>query len=165
MKRLTKTLLCAAIAVTIGTGSVFASGKSRMPEAPKSRPGFEKGPEMPKSENRFEKRPDMKPGKNGFKMHPGMDRNRKGPFKDALIGQVSSVDEKNGTMKIADADGKETTVIICPFTKIFVADNSKEAPKGEKTVSDIKKGDWVLYSVFKTETEKKVAARVFVKNK
>lgn len=76
-----------------------------------------------------------------------------------LIGQVSSVDEKKGTLTIADMDGKETVVAVSPFTHILISDS-----KDEKSISDIKKNDWIMYSLFNTETEKKVASRVYVKN-
>lgn len=75
-----------------------------------------------------------------------------------LIGQISSVDEKKGTLTIADMDGKETVVAVSPFTHIRLSDS-----KDEKTISDIKKNDWVMYSLFNTETEKKVVSRIFVK--
>lgn len=134
MKKLTKTLLCSAIALIIGTGSAFAKGRNTMNTGNKNMPG---------KANRIELR-----------------ANDKITAKTELLGKITSVDEKNEVIKISDADGKETEVTVTPFTKIRINDE-----KAEKTVSDIKKGDWILYSLFNTETEKKIAARIYVKTK
>ena len=134
MKKLTKTLLCSAIALIIGTGSAFAKGRNKMNTGNKNMPG---------KANRMELR-----------------ANDETTAKTALLGKITSVDEKNDVIKISDADGKETEVTVTPFTKIRINDE-----KAEKTVSDIKKGDWILYSLFNTETEKKIAARIYVKTK
>ncbi|MCQ2585542.1 MAG: hypothetical protein MJ185_08120 [Treponema sp.] len=133
MKKLTKTLLCSAIALIIGTGSAFAKGRNKMNTGNKNMPG---------KANRMELR-----------------ANDETTSKTALLGKIVSIDEKNGVLNIADADGKETAIIISPFTKIRINDE-----KAEKTVSDIKKGDWILYSLFNTETEKKIASRIYVKS-
>lgn len=134
MKKLTKTLLCSAIALIIGTGSAFAKSRNKMNTGNKNMPG---------KANRMELR-----------------ANDKTTDKTELLGKITSVDEKNEVIKISDADGKETEVTVTPFTKIRINDE-----KAEKTVSDIKKGDWILYSLFNTETEKKIAARIYVKTK
>lgn len=134
MKKLTKTLLCSAIALIIGTVSAFAKGRNTMNTGNKNMPG---------KANRMELR-----------------ANDKTTAKTELLGKITSVDEKNEVIKISDADGKETEVTVTPFTKIRINDE-----KAEKTVSDIKKGDWILYSLFNTETEKKIAARIYVKTK
>lgn len=133
MKKLTKTLLCSAIALIIGTGSAFAKGRNKMNTGNKNMPG---------KANRMELR-----------------ANDETTSKTALLGKIVSIDEKNGVLNIADADGKETAIIISPFTKIRINDE-----KAEKTVSDIKEGDWILYSLFNTETEKKIASRIYVKS-
>ena len=134
MKKLTKTLLCSAIALIIGTGSTFAKGRNKMNTGNKNMPG---------KANRMELR-----------------ANDETTTKTALLGKITSVDEKNEVIKISDADGKETEVTVTPFTKIRINDE-----KAEKTLSDIKKGDRILYSLFNTETEKKIAARIYVKTK
>lgn len=134
MKRFSTTLFCAALVLILGTGSAFAKGKNGMHTEKKR---------MSEKSNRMELK--------------GADRPN---AKTALLGKIASIDEKNGVLNIADADGKETAIIISPFTKIRINDE-----KAEKTVSDIKKGDWILYSLFNTETEKKIAARIYVKTK
>lgn len=132
MKRLSKTLLCAAIALILGTGSAFAKGKNGVKGGHHRMPGSGKNHEL--HQNTKEK--------------------------SILMGQITAIDEKTGLLKISDADGKEITITVTPFTKIRI-NNEKE----EKSVSDIKKNDWIVYSLFNTETEKKIASRIFVKNK
>lgn len=134
MKKLSKTLLCASVALILGSGSAFAKGKIGMKGGHNRQSGF---------------RPSVEFNQNGT-VTP----------KTTLIGQISFIDEKTGTLKITDADGKETSVLVNPFTKIRLNDS-----KDEKSISDIKKGDWILYSLFNTETEKKIAARIYVKTK
>lgn len=135
MKRFTKILACAVCAATVGTGTMFARGRG----------GFDR--------NR-----DVK-GFAGRGFVVGTESGTTVSRPSLLIGQVSSVDEKNGTLKIADVDGKETVVAVSPFTRIHLND-SKDA----KTIADIKKNDWVMYSLYNTETEKKLASRIIVKN-
>ena len=132
MKKLSKTLLCASVALILGSGSAFAKTRNGMKARNYCQPGF---------------RPSVE-----------YNQNRSVTPKASLIGKISFVEEKTGTLKITDTDGKETSVIISPFTKIRVDDANDE-----KTISDIKKGDWILYSLFNTETEKKIAARIYVK--
>ena len=43
MKKLTKTLLCSAIALIIGTGSAFAKGRNKMNTGNKNMPGKANG--------------------------------------------------------------------------------------------------------------------------
>lgn len=73
-----------------------------------------------------------------------------------LIGIVKSIDDKNGKLTLINSDGKDVSVIVNPFTVIF-SDEKKE-----KTFSNIKIGKWVKVSLFKTETEIPVAARISI---
>lgn len=132
MKKFSKTLLCGAIALILGTGSAFAKGRNGMKPA-----------NSPKMVN-----------KNASVLN----QNGTPSQKTVLIGQISSVDEKAGILKISDADGKEFSVTVIPFTKVRINDS-----KEEKNISDLTKGDWVLYSVYNTDTEQKIASRIFVK--
>jgi len=138
MKKLGKTLLCTAFAVVLGAGTMFAQGRGNMNRGE----GFERG--MGKGMGR-----NCQIAEDGTVTPP-----------KAMIGQVTAIDEKNGTIKIADLDGKETVVSVSPFTQICV-DDSKDL----KSISDISKGNWIMYALYNTETEKKLACRIFVKTK
>lgn len=78
--------------------------------------------------------------------------------KMTLLGQISAIDTENSSIKIKDADGKENIISIIPFTRILIS-NSKD----QNEITDLKAGDWIMYSLFNTETEKKIANRIIVK--
>jgi len=135
MEKMTKLLVCAACVAAIGTGSLFAKGKGGMG-------GHD--------------------GRDGFgRMNVTTDANGNTTITRPydLMGQVSAVDEKAGTVTIQDLDGKKIVLSVNPFTCIRLYDS-----RSDKTISDIKKGDWIMYSLFNTETENKVASRIIVKN-
>jgi len=138
MRKITKLLVCAACIAVIGTGSLFAKGKGGM---------------------------GGHGGRDGFGRMKGMNVTTDADGKTTIVraadlmGQVSAVDEKNGTVTIQDLDGKKTVLSVNPFTCIRLYDS-----RTDKTISDIKKGDWIMYSLFNTETENKVASRIIVKN-
>lgn len=138
MRKITKILVCAAVVATIGTGSLFAKGKGGM-GGHDGRDGFGK----------------MK----GVNVTTDADGNTTITRSYDLMGQVSAVDEKGGTVTIQDLDGKKTVLAVNPFTRIRIYDSNSD-----KTISDIKKGDWIMYSLYNTETENKVASRIIVKN-
>ncbi len=134
MKKITKFLVCAACVAVIGTGSLFAKGKGGM--------GGHGGHD----------------GLGKFTVTTDADGKATVVRATDLMGQVNAVDEKNGTVTIQDLDGKKIVVSVNPFTRIRLYDSTSD-----KTISDIKKGDWIMYSLFNTETETKVASRIIVK--
>ena len=129
MKKIAKILISAACFTAIGTGTMFARERGEYRKI-----------------NDSGRRIEIE--KNDTLVRP-VD----------LIGKVSSVDEKAGTLTVADMDGKETVMAISPFTRINAIDS-----RDDITISDIKKNAWIMYSLFNTETERKVASRVYVKN-
>ena len=70
------------------------------------------------------------------------------------------------SISFKDADENEKSVKITPFTRIEKRkDNSDSEKKFEKlSVSDIKKGDWLIVSVFETDTKSKIASRILVED-
>ncbi len=80
------------------------------------------------------------------------------------IGQVTEITSDSISFK--DADENEKSVKITPFTRIEKRkDNSDSEKKFEKlSVSDIKKGDWLIVSVFETDTKSKIASRILVED-
>ena len=80
------------------------------------------------------------------------------------IGQVTEITSDSISFK--DADENEKSVKITPFTRIEKRkDNSDSEKKFEKlSVSDIKKGDWLIVSVFETDTKAKIASRILVED-
>lgn len=136
MKKGTKILVCAACVAMLGTGSLFAKGRDGM---------------------------GGKGGHDGFgKMYRTTDAagNIVAVRPNTLMGQVKSVDENTGTVKLADLDGREIVITVNPFTRIRLDDSTSD-----KTISDIKAGNWVMYSLYNTETQVKVADRIVVKSK
>ncbi|MCI7798190.1 MAG: hypothetical protein MR555_00555 [Spirochaetia bacterium] len=91
---------------------------------------------------------------------------REGPCKREIfsIGQVTEITSDSISFK--DADENEKSVKITPFTRIEKRkDNSDSEKKFEKlSVSDIKKGDWLIVSVFETDTKSKIASRILVED-
>jgi len=107
-----------------------------------------------------------------------------GGFKDdqkVIMGQVKSVDEKNGLVKVTNVDGKDVEVKVVPFTKIRLTptncprlpiptqatdknDKNEQLPPppAPSTISDIKKGDWVAITTYNTETKTTVANHIKV---
>lgn len=96
-------------------------------------------------------RPDMM-GKMNGRFNFGKEK-----ADEAIIAQVSSVDKDSFTVK--DADGKSIKIAVTPFTVITAS-----TTKGKSSnISELKENDWVRVKVEKTETETKVARKVFVK--
>ena len=91
---------------------------------------------------------------------------REAPCKREIfsIGQVTEITSDSISFK--DADENEKSVKITPFTRIEKRkDNSDSEKKFEKlSVSDIKKGDWLIVSVFETDTKSKIASRILVED-
>ena len=106
------------------------------------------------------------PEKRGRRERSENFERRQGPCKREIfsIGQVTEITSDSISFK--DADENEKSVKITPFTRIEKhKDNSDSEKKFEKlSVSDIKKGDWLIVSVFETDTKSKIASRILVED-
>ena len=106
------------------------------------------------------------PEKRGRRERSENFERRQGPCKREIfsIGQVTEITSDSISFK--DADENEKYVKITPFTRIEKRkDNSDSEKKFEKlSVSDIKKGDWLIVSVFETDTKSKIASRILVED-
>ena len=157
MRKTFRTAAVVTMMAVMAGGSVFA--KSKKSENPR-RPDVQ----VPDAEHRDLRGPE--------KMHglPGMDP------KNTVIGKVKSVDEKNGTVTLSNADGKNVDFIVTPFTHIMIQKEGELPPKIEKAKSgekpelppkpaltDIKEGSWAMISSFEQDTTAKIAASVHVK--
>lgn len=102
--------------------------------------------------------------------------------KNVVIGQVSSVDNNKGIVKVKNADGKDVEIHVSPFARIMIFDseakpevmpNPESNPKSNDskkdargfqhgknrperarfTISDLKKGSWVMVGTYETNTK------------
>ena len=97
-----------------------------------------------------------------------------------VMGTVTAISEKDSTVTIKDADGKETVIHVNPLTRItkiltveekeaLKSDDTTNTTKTEKaaalTISDIKKGDWIAVAKMETETKVLEAKQIAVQVK
>ena len=106
-------------------------------------------------------------GKHGGKMLSNPD----------VMGTVTAVSEKDSTLTIKDADGKETVIHVNPLTRITKiltaeekqalksADTSTTEKASALTISDIKKGDWIAVAKMETETKVLEAKQIAIEVK
>ncbi len=64
-----------------------------------------------------------------FSRAMGPNHHMKGDEKNVLIGQIKSIDTKEGRLKISNADGKDVEIRVSPFTKIMIVDPDNRDPK------------------------------------
>lgn len=85
------------------------------------------------------------------------------PFMDGpkIMGVVSSVDEKNSSLKIKNADGKDVVIHINPLTVVFQAAKDEKFPVKNATIAEIQKGTWVCVQKYNTETTAVEAKNIF----
>ena len=97
-----------------------------------------------------------------------------------VMGTVTAISEKDSTVTIKDADGKETVIHVNPLTRItkILTVEEKEALKSDDTtnttktqkavsltIADIKKGDWIAVAKMETETKVLEAKQIAVQVK
>ena len=97
-----------------------------------------------------------------------------------VMGTVTAISEKDSTVTIKDADGKETVIHVNPLTRItkILTVEEKEALKSDDTtnttktqkavsltIADIKKGDWIAVAKMETETNVLEAKQIAVQVK
>ena len=96
------------------------------------------------------------------------------------MGTVTAISEKDSTVTIKDADGKETVIHVNPLTRItknltveekeaLKSDDTTNTTKTQKavslTIADIKKGDWIAVAKMETETKVLEAKQIAVQVK
>ena len=97
-----------------------------------------------------------------------------------VMGTVTAISEKDSTVTIKDADGKETVIHVNPLTRItkiltveekdaLKSDDTTNTTKTQKavslTIADIKKGDWIAVAKMETETNVLEAKQIAVQVK
>ena len=97
-----------------------------------------------------------------------------------VMGTVTAISEKDSTVTIKNADGKETVIHVNPLTRItkILTVEEKEALKSDDTtnttktqkavsltIADIKKGDWIAVAKMETETKVLEAKQIAVQVK
>ena len=97
-----------------------------------------------------------------------------------VMGTVTAISEKDSTVTIKNADGKETVIHVNPLTRItkILTAEEKEALKSADTtnkatrpkaaslsIADLKKGDWIAVAKMETETKVLEAKQIAVQVK
>ena len=187
---ITKSLAAAAILLAVGLTPVFAKGNTNAKNNSNNQQQSQQ-----KQMNQKSAKSDMKSnrgqnnlpansdatgraGKNAGGKHGG-----KMLSNPDVMGTVTAVSEKDSTVTIKDADGKETVIHVNPLTRItkILTTEEKQALKSadttnttnnvttEKaaalTISDIKKGDWIAVAKMETETKVLEAKQIAIQVK
>ena len=165
---ITKSLAAMAIVLAVGITPVFAKGNSN---AKNNSNNQQQNQLNQKQQNQLNQKTTRSAGgKHGGKMLSNPD----------VMGTVTAVSEKDSTVTIKDADGKETVIHVNPLTRItkILTAEEKQALKSadttnttttEKastlTISDIKKGDWIAVAKMETETKVLEAKQIAIQVK
>ena len=172
---ITKSLVAAAILLAVGITPVFAKGNANAKNNSNNQQQSQQNQlnqKSAKSDATGRARKNAG-GKHGGKMLSNPD----------VMGTVTAVSEKDSTVTIKDADGKETVIHVNPLTRItkILTAEEKQALKSadttnttnnvttEKaaalTISDIKKGDWIAVAKMETETKVLEAKQIAIQVK
>jgi len=154
MKKITKHIFVSALIAVILSSTAFA-------QEIKSQKNFpQQNFENTKKENKGFKR-------NGFNNHFQFQFPKE---EDVAIGKVKSINTNTGIITIINADSKEESFAVTPFTLIMIQDDSqrpepldKREERKPSTIADLYKGDWVLITTFDTNTKTQVAEKIFSK--
>ena len=169
---ITKSLAAAAILLAVGITPVFAKGNTNAKNNSNNQQQSQQNQLNQKSAKSDATGIAGKNagGKHGGKMLSNPD----------VMGTVTAVSEKDSTVTIKDADGKETVIHVNPLTRItkILTAEEKQALKSadttnttttEKaaalTISDIKKGDWIAVAKMETETKVLEAKQIAIQVK
>ena len=164
-----KSLAAAAIVLVVGITPVFAKGNNNAKNNSNNQQQNQLNQKSAKSDAtaRIGKSAG---GKHGGKMLSNPD----------VMGTVTAVSEKDSTVTIKDADGKETVIHVNPLTRItkILTAEEKEALKSANTtnntttkkeasltIADIKKGDWIAVAKMETETKVLEAKQIAIQVK
>ena len=169
---ITKSLAAAAILLAVGITPVFAKGNAN---AKNNSNNQQQSQQNQLNQKSAKSDATGRAGKNAGGKHGG-----KMLSNPDVMGTVTAISEKDSTVTIKDADGKETVIHVNPLTRItkILTAEEKQALKSadttnttttEKaaalTISDIKKGDWIAVAKMETETKVLEAKQIAVQVK
>ena len=172
---ITKSLVAAAILLAVGITPVFAKGNAN---AKNNSNNQQQSQQNQLNQKSAKSDATGRAGKNAGGKHGG-----KMLSNPDVMGTVTAVSEKDSTVTIKDADGKETVIHVNPLTRItkIITAEEKQALKSadttnttnnvttEKasalTISDIKKGDWIAVAKMETETKVLEAKQIAIQVK
>ena len=169
---ITKSLAAAAILLAVGITPVFAKGNTN---AKNNSNNQQQSQQNQLNQKSAKSDATGRAGKNAGGKHGG-----KMLSNPDVMGSVTAISEKDSTVTIKDADGKETVIHVNPLTRItkILTAEEKQALKSadttntsttEKaaalTISDIKKGDWIAVAKMETETKVLEAKQIAVQVK
>ena len=169
---ITKSLAAAAILLAVGITPVFAKGNAN---AKNNSNNQQQSQQNLLNQKSAKSDATGRAGKNAGGKHGG-----KMLSNPDVMGTVTAVSEKDSTVTIKDADGKETVIHVNPLTRItkILTAEEKQALKSadttnttttEKaaalTISDIKKGDWIAVAKMETETKVLEAKQIAIQVK
>ena len=169
---ITKSLAAAAILLAVGITPIFAKGNTN---AKNNSNNQQQSQQNQLNQKSAKSDATGRAGKNAGGKHGG-----KMLSNPDVMGTVTAVSEKDSTVTIKDADGKETVIHVNPLTRItkILTAEEKQALKSadttnttttEKaaalTISDIKKGDWIAVAKMETETKVLEAKQIAIQVK
>ena len=167
-----KSLAAVAILLAVGITPVFAKGNTN---AKNNLNNQQQSQQNQLNQKSAKSDATGRAGKNAGGKHDG-----KMLSNPDVMGTVTTVSEKDSTVTIKDADGKETVIHVNPLTRItkILTAEEKQALKSadttntsttEKaaalTISDIKKGDWIAVAKMETETKVLEAKQIAIQVK
>ena len=165
-----KSLATTAIVLAVGITPVFAKGNFNTKNNSNNRQQNHMNQNQ-LDQNQLKQKSTKSPGgRHGGKMLSNPD----------VMGTVTAISEKDSTVTIKNADGKETVIHVNPLTRItkILTVEEKEALKSDDTtnttktqkavsltIADIKKGDWIAVAKMETETKVLEAKQIAVQVK
>ena len=165
-----KSLATTAIVLAVGITPVFAKGNFNAKNNSNNRQQNHMNQNQLDQNLLKQKSTKSTGGRHGGKMLSNPD----------VMGTVTAISEKDSTVTIKDADGKETVIHVNPLTRItkILTVEEKEALKSDDTtnttktqkavsltIADIKKGDWIAVAKMETETKVLEAKQIAVQVK
>ena len=169
---ITKSLAAAAILLAVGITPVFAKGNTN---AKNNSNNQQQNQQNQLNQKSAKSDATGRAGKNAGGKHGG-----KMLSNPDVMGTVTAISEKDSTVTIKNADGKETVIHVNPLTRItkILTVEEKEALKSDDTtnttktqkavsltIADIKKGDWIAVAKMETETKVLEAKQIAVQVK
>ena len=165
-----KSLAATAIVLAVGITPVFAKGNFNAKNNSNNRQQNLMNQNQLDQNLLKQKSTKSTGGRHGGKMLSNPD----------VMGTVTAISEKDSTVTIKNADGKETVIHVNPLTRItkILTVEEKEALKSDDTtnttktqkavsltIADIKKGDWIAVAKMETETKVLEAKQIAVQVK
>ena len=165
-----KLLATTAIVLAVGITPVFAKGNFNTKNNSNNRQQNHMNQNQLDQNLLKQKSTKSTGGRHGGKMLSNPD----------VMGTVTAISEKDSTVTIKDADGKETVIHVNPLTRItkILTVEEKEALKSDDTtnttktqkavsltIADIKKGDWIAVAKMETETKVLEAKQIAIQVK